>query len=94
LETVELLEIAGRGEDGRHQFKADVTNAASLAGEIVASANSGGGQIFIGIADDGTVREHDAASVHRINQLIGNASSELVRTRNQSGNSKRSSRPE
>ena len=79
METVELLETAAHGEDSRHQFKADVTNAASLAAEIVALANSGGGQIFIGIADDGTVREHDAASVHRVNQLIGNASSELVR---------------
>lgn len=79
METVELLEIAARGEDTRHQFKADVTNAASLAGEIVAFANSGGGRIFIGIADDGAIHELDAASVHRINQLIGNASSELVR---------------
>lgn len=79
METVELLEIAARGEDSRHQFKADVTNAASLAGEIVAFANSGGGQIFIGIDDSGTVHEHNAASVHRLNQLIGNASSELVR---------------
>jgi ATP-dependent DNA helicase RecG len=79
LETVELLEIAARGEDSRHQFKADVTNQTSLASEIVAFANSGGGRIFIGIDDDGTTHEHDAASVHRLNQLIGNASSESVR---------------
>lgn len=79
METVELLEIAARGEDSRHQFKADVTNQTSLASEIVAFANSGGGRIFIGIDDDGTIREHDAASVHRLNQLIGNASSESVR---------------
>ena len=44
LETVELLEIAARGEDSRHQFKADFTNAASMAAEIVALANSGGGK--------------------------------------------------
>lgn len=79
METVELLEIAARGEDSRHQFKEDVTNATSLAAEIVAFANSGGGQIFIGVANDGTTHEHDAASVHRLNQLIGNAASDLVR---------------
>ena len=79
METVELLEIVARGEDSRHQFKDDVTNATSLAGEIVAFANSGGGRIFIGVADDGTLYEHDAASVHRINQLIANAASNSVR---------------
>jgi ATP-dependent DNA helicase RecG len=79
LETVELLETVARGEDSRHQFKDDVTNAASLAGEIVAFANSGGGQLFLGVANDGTIHEHDAASVDRLNQLIGNAASNLVR---------------
>jgi ATP-dependent DNA helicase RecG len=79
LETVELLEIAARGEDSRHQFKENVTNASSLAAEIVAFANSGGGEIFIGIANDGTIHGHDAESVHRLNQLIGNAASDLVR---------------
>lgn len=79
METVELLEIAARGEDSRHQFKEDVTNATSLAAEIVAFANSGGGRIFIGIANDGSIHEHDAESVHRLNQLIGNAASDLVR---------------
>jgi 1,2-phenylacetyl-CoA epoxidase PaaB subunit len=42
--NVELLEIAARGEDSRHQFKADFTNAASMAAEIVALANSDGGK--------------------------------------------------
>jgi ATP-dependent DNA helicase RecG len=79
LETVELLETVARGEDSRHQFKDDATNAASLAGEIVAFANSGGGQLFLGVANDGTIHEHDAGSVDRLNQLIGNAASNLVR---------------
>jgi ATP-dependent DNA helicase RecG len=79
LETVELLEIVARGEDSRHQFKSDVTNAASLAGEIVAFVNSGGGQIFIGVGNDGILHEHDAVGVHRLNQLIANAASNCVR---------------
>src|SRR3954453_7034941 len=79
METAELLETIARGEDTRHQFKADATNATSLAAEMVAFANGSGGQIFIGVADDGTVRALDAASLARINQLIANAASNGVR---------------
>jgi ATP-dependent DNA helicase RecG len=79
METAELLEIIARGEDSKHQFKVDVTNAQSVASEIAAFANAGGGQIFVGVADDGTVRALDTANVGRINQLIASASSELIR---------------
>lgn len=78
METVELLEIIGRGEDSRHQFKRDATNATSLAAEMVAFANSGGGAIFIGVEDDGAVRPLIGADVQRINQLISNAASTMV----------------
>ena len=79
METIELLEIVARGEDSRHQFKEDARNATALAAEIVALANSGGGQIFIGVANDGTIRAHDTVSVDRLNQLIANAASNSVR---------------
>jgi len=79
LETVELLEIVGRGEDTRHQFKADATNAVSLASEMVAFANSGGGMLFVGVRDDGTIQALNGADVHRMNQLIGNAASTQIR---------------
>jgi len=79
LETVELLEIVGRGEDSRHQFKADATNEVSLASEMVAFANSGGGMIFVGVDDDGTIQALNGPDVHRINQLIGNAASSNMR---------------
>src|SRR5437016_4698599 len=79
METAELLEIIARGEDTRHQFKADVTNVTSLASELAAFGNSGGGQIFIGVSDDGTLHALDPASVMRINQLIANAASNGVR---------------
>jgi ATP-dependent DNA helicase RecG len=79
MKTTELLEIVSCGEDSRHQFKEDATNATALATEIVAFANSGGGQIFIGVADDGIIRAHDATSVNRLNQIIANAASNLVR---------------
>lgn len=79
METTELLEIAARGEDSKHQFKVEATNATALAQEIVAFANSGGGQIFVGIADDGTAHELNAAQVGTLNQLVANASTTCVR---------------
>ena len=42
------------GEDSKRQFKVDVRNAESLAAEMAAFANSEGGMILIGVADDGT----------------------------------------
>ena len=43
MTELELQCILARGEDSRHQFKRDATNADSLAAELVALANSGGG---------------------------------------------------
>lgn len=79
METAELIEIISRGEDSRHQFKADFTNPDSLAAEIVAFSNSGGGQIFVGVNDDGTVTGLSAESIARLNQLISNTASQNVR---------------
>lgn len=78
METTELIDILSRGEDSRHQFKADITNADGLAGEIVAFSNTSGGRIFIGVNDDGSVRGLSGADVARLNQLIANAASQNV----------------
>ena len=74
-----LTQIA-LGEDSTHQFKVDVRNGESLAAEMVAFANSGGGTLFIGVADDGTTPGLSVEDVARINQLISNAASQLVRS--------------
>lgn len=68
------------GEDSLRQFKVDVRNAESLASEMVAFANSDGGVIFIGVADDGSIPGLSSQDVARINQLISNAASQLVRS--------------
>lgn len=68
------------GEDSTRQFKADVRNAASLASEMAAFANAEGGTIFLGVADDGGTPGLDTADVARINQLISNAASHLVKS--------------
>jgi predicted HTH transcriptional regulator len=81
MEAIELIELIGRGEDSHTQFKQsqDVTNATSLAGELVAFANSKGGRILIGVSDQGTVTGVSAADVRRLNELLSNTATNNVR---------------
>jgi ATP-dependent DNA helicase RecG len=81
MEAIELIELIARGEDSRTQFKKrqDITNAKSLAGEMAAFANSKGGRILIGIADDGSVIGLSPEDIRKINQLISNTATDCVR---------------
>ena len=79
MEPAELIAIIGRNEDGNYQFKANVTNATSLAQEMVAFSNSGGGVIFIGVSDDGTFSGLTRDDMGRLNGLASNAASQHVR---------------
>lgn len=78
METAELLEIIARGEDGRHQFKANFTNVNAMAAEMVAFSNSGGGKIIIGVSDDGSFSGLNRDDMGRLNQLVSNAASQSV----------------
>ena len=80
MNTQSLLQQVTLGEDSTRQFKKDVTNEESLASEIVAFANSEGGTIFIGVADDRTTPGLTPQDVTRINQLISNVASQHVRS--------------
>lgn len=79
MEITELLEIISRGEDSKHQFKRIVSNATSLAGEMVAFSNSGGGKIFIGVSDTGEITGLSPADINRLNSLVSNVASQNVR---------------
>lgn len=79
MNTSELIAAINRGEDSRHQFKSDFTNADALAAEIVAFSNTAGGRIFVGVQDDGTVSGLSAHDVGRLNQLLSNAASQNLR---------------
>ena len=78
MEITELLEIISRGEDSKHQFKSDATNAISLAQEMVAFSNSGGGKIFIGVSDNGDIAGLSSTDINRLNGLVSNAASQNV----------------
>lgn len=49
-----LAELA-QGESQHREFKRQLDNPESVAGEIVAFANSEGGRLYFGVADDGTL---------------------------------------
>ncbi|MCH4564982.1 putative DNA binding domain-containing protein, partial [Halomonas sp. EGI 63088] len=74
-----LQAVLERGEDSRHQFKADFTNVNALASELASLANGAGGRLFIGVTDDGHIAGLSRQDVGRLNQLISNAASQHVR---------------
>lgn len=79
MNLTELQQTLAHGEDSRHQFKRDATNSDGLAAELAAFANSGGGWLFLGVDDDGSIAGLDGAAVRRLNQLLSNAASQHVR---------------
>ena len=80
MDKKSLIKAIATGEDSKHQFKADITNADSLAAEMVAFSNSEGGRIFIGVSDTGAAIGLASHDVSRINQLISNVASQNVRS--------------
>ena len=80
METSELIEIISRGEDSRIQYKANIHNNDSLAAEIVAFCNSGGGKIIVGV-DDKTwnVIGLSKEDIENLNQRTHSAASQSVK---------------
>ena len=80
MKRSDLLSQIALGEDSARQFKVDVHNGESLASEMAAFANSNGGTLYIGVADDSSTPGLSKEDVSRINQLISNAASQQVRS--------------
>lgn len=55
MNKTELLEIIRNGENSGVEFKRDVIDNRALAKELVALANFRGGQLLLGVEDDGTI---------------------------------------
>ena len=80
MDIEDLRKLISPGEDSSRQFKENIQNTESLAAEMAAFANSDGGKIFIGVADDGNIPGLSGEDVSRINQLISNAASQLIKS--------------
>jgi predicted HTH transcriptional regulator len=78
LTETELLKKLRTGEDSFTQYKSEIKNVDSLAEEMVAFANGGGGYILVGIAEDETGRGKvvGVPNLKNLNNHISNASSE------------------
>jgi ATP-dependent DNA helicase RecG len=55
MDKLELFERIAGGEDSFTEFKREIESPGALAAELIAFANSGGGQVFVGVDDAGMV---------------------------------------
>ncbi|MCK4446158.1 MAG: putative DNA binding domain-containing protein, partial [Candidatus Marinimicrobia bacterium] len=55
MDKIELLEIIARGEDSYTEFKEERVHSDKLAAEIVAFANTEGGNLIVGVSDEGEI---------------------------------------
>ncbi len=78
MEISELISTIAKGETSHCQFKRNMTNQDSMAEEMVAFCNSGGGLIVIGVSNDGAVAGLSSLDVDRLNQLVSNTASQSV----------------
>lgn len=79
MEELELRKGLLLGEDSTRQFKREPTHPDSMAGEIVAFCNSGGGKIFVGVNDDGSVTGLSAEQSQRFGERIAQQAWDSVR---------------
>ncbi|MBE7411782.1 MAG: putative DNA binding domain-containing protein [Leptospiraceae bacterium] len=75
----EIAETILKGEDSFNQFKEVILDSKKLAEEMVAFSNAEGGNIFIGVADNGEVKGLSDSQIHSFNQLISNTANENVK---------------
>jgi ATP-dependent DNA helicase RecG len=79
MEAIELIELIGRGEDSRNQFKREPISAKDLAEEMVAFSNGTGGHIIFGVDDDGQVTGLSEQDIQTINGQLSDAANDKVR---------------
>lgn len=74
-----ILERIKQGEDSFTQFKENIFEAKKVAEEMVAFSNASGGDIIIGVMDNGTISGLNDNDINRLNQLISNTANENVK---------------
>lgn len=55
MDTLELYDLIADGEDSFTEFKSDISQRSDFAGEMIAFANVEGGQILVGVDDNGKI---------------------------------------
>src|SRR3546814_20954398 len=72
--TIKTLILQGEGE--QLDFKNRISNCAKIAKTLVAFANTKGGKLLVGVADDGTIKgvKSEEEETYMLQQEIGRAS--------------------
>lgn len=78
MDTLGLIELIEKGEDSETQFKERFDSIDSLAAEICAFSNSNGGNILVGVSDDGEIIGLSIEDVKKLNQWVSNACSQKI----------------
>lgn len=80
MKQEEIIQLIERGfETSSVQFKLTINNINQLSQEMVAFSNTIGGLLMIGVADNGEVHGLTPEDIRKLNQWIGNASTELIK---------------
>ncbi len=78
METSELLELIEKGEDSQTQFKERFESIDALAAEICAFSNSNGGNIIVGVSDDGEITGLAKEEIRRLNEWVSGTCSQKI----------------
>ena len=78
METSELLELIETGEDSQTQFKERFESIDALAAEICAFSNSNGGNIIVGVSDDGEITGLTKEEIHKLNEWVSSTCSQKI----------------
>ncbi|RZN40348.1 MAG: transcriptional regulator [Methanosarcinales archaeon] len=78
METSELLELIETGEDSQTQFKERFESIDALAAEVCAFSNSNGGNIIVGVSDDGKIIGLAKEEIHKLNAWVSSTCSQKI----------------
>jgi ATP-dependent DNA helicase RecG len=78
METLTFKKSLKKGEDSSRQFKENLSSINKLAVEISAFANTNGGEIYLGVDDNGIIKGLSRDDIKRLNQWISSATSQKI----------------
>jgi ATP-dependent DNA helicase RecG len=78
MDTSELLELIEMGEDSQTQFKERFESIDALAAEICAFSNSNGGNIIVGVSDDGEITGLKKENIWKLNEWVSSTCSQKM----------------
>jgi predicted HTH transcriptional regulator len=78
MDTLELLELIEMGEDSQTQFKERFESIDALAAEICAFSNSNGGDIIVGVSDDGDITGLEKDEIQKLNEWVSSTCSQKI----------------